>query len=96
LAAQAGEPVDLDVEIWPTSIQVPVGYRIGLSVQGKDYAYEGPPLQLEGVKYTLTGVGPFLHTHPEDRPPAVFGGVNTLHFVPGQQPYVLLPIIPSR
>jgi len=89
-------PVDLDVEIWPTSIVVPKGYRIGLSVRGKDYENEGPPLMLDGVKYSLTGVGPFLHTHPQDRPPAVFDTVNTLHFVPGQQPYVLLPIIPTK
>ncbi|MCC6775146.1 MAG: CocE/NonD family hydrolase [Hyphomicrobiales bacterium] len=87
-------PVDLDVEIWPTSIVVPPGYRLCLSVRGKDYAYEGPPLVLEGVKYTLTGVGPFLHVHPEDRPPEVFGATCKLHFAPEQPSYVLLPVIP--
>ena len=90
-----GEPVELDVEIWPTCIVVPPGYRICLSVRGKDYENEGPPLALEGVKYTLTGVGPFLHVHPQDRPNEVFGGTNTLHFAPGKPCYVLLPIIPS-
>jgi len=90
------EPVDLDVEIWPTSIVVPSGYKLGLTLRGKDYENEGPPLVLEGVKYTLTGVGPFLHTHPQDRSPAIFDSINTLHFVPGQQPYVLLPVIPSK
>ena len=90
------EPVALDVEIWPTSIVVPPSYRIGLSVRGKDYEYEGPPLVLEGLKYSLTGVGPFLHTHPQDRPTEIFDSVNTLHFAPGQQPYVLLPIIPAK
>ena len=90
------EPVDLDVEIWPTSIVVPPGYRIGLSVRGKDYENEGPPLSLEGVKYSLTGVGPFLHTHPQDRPPEIFDCINTLHFAPGRQPYVLLPIVPAK
>ncbi len=90
------EPVDLDVEIWPTCIVVPPGYRIGLSLRGKDYENEGPPLSLSDGKYTLTGVGPFLHEHPQDRPPAIFGGTYTLHFAPGQQPYVLLPIIPAK
>ena len=75
---------------------MPPGYRIGLSVRGKDYEYEGPPLVLEGVKYTLTGVGPFLHTHPQDRPPEIFAGSNKLHFTPGQNPFVLLPIIPAE
>jgi len=96
LPLKPNEPVDLEVEIWPTSIMVPPGYRIGLSVRGKDYEYEGPPLLLEGVKYTLTGVGPFLHTHPQDRPPEIFDSVNTLYFAPGQQPYVLLPVIPAK
>jgi len=93
---QPGEPVDLNVEIWPTCIVVPSGYRFGLAVRGKDYENDGPPLALEGVKYTLTGVGPFLHTHPQDRPPDVFGGANTLHFAPGEQPNVLLPVIPPK
>jgi predicted acyl esterase len=91
-----GEPVELDVEIWPTSIVVPAGYRIGLSVRGKDYEYPGPPLSIPGVLYTLTGVGPFLHTHRKDRPPEIFGGINTLHFSAAQTPYVLLPVIPSE
>ena len=54
------------------------------------------PLVLAGVKYSLTGVGPFLHAHPQDRPPHLFGGTCTLHFVPGRQPYLLLPVIPSK
>jgi hypothetical protein len=33
--------VGLDVEIWPTSIVVPTGYRIALTVRGKDYEYAG-------------------------------------------------------
>lgn len=91
-----GEAVELDVEIWPTSIVVPVGYRLVVSVRGKDYENEGPALSLDGVKYTLTGVGPFLHVHPQDRPKEIFGGEYKLHFAPGKQPYVLLPVIPEK
>ena len=90
------KPVELDVEIWPSCIVVPPGYRLCLSVRGKDYENEGPPLVLAGVKYSLTGVGPFLHVHPQDRPPEVFGGTCTLHFAPGKQPYLLLPVIPPK
>ena len=32
-----GEPVELDVEIWPTSIVVPPDYRLVLNVRGNDY-----------------------------------------------------------
>jgi predicted acyl esterase len=92
---EPGRDVELDVEIWPTCIVVPPGYRICLSIRGKDYEYHGPPLVLDGVKYSLTGVGPFLHDHPQDRPKEIFGGTNTLHFSHRKQPFVLLPIIPS-
>src|SRR5262249_48206882 len=36
-----GEPVELDIEVWPTCIVVPAGYRIALTVRGKDYEYDG-------------------------------------------------------
>ena len=91
-----GQPVDLDVEIWPTCIVVPPGYRIGLSVRGRDYVYPGPPIVNPRIKYTLTGVGPFLHEDPQDRPPEIFGGTSTLHFDAGAMPYLLLPVIPAQ
>ncbi|MBX6426917.1 MAG: CocE/NonD family hydrolase [Variibacter sp.] len=91
-----GEPVELDVEIWPTSIVVPPGYRIGLAVRGKDYQHDGPALELPGVKYTMQGTGPFKHDDPDDRPPEIFGGVTTVHCGPDQASYVLLPIIPPK
>ena len=91
-----GVPVELDVEIWPTCIVVPQGYRIGFSIRGNDYRYDAPPLKVPGLWYEMTGVGPFRHDSPEDRPPDVFGATVTLHFEPGRQPYVLLPIIPPR
>jgi predicted acyl esterase len=92
---EPNQPVELDVEIWPTSIVVPKGYTLRLSVRGKDYEHQGLPLVLDGVKYSLTGVGPFLHDHPQDRPRAIFGGTSTLHFDEGRNPYVLLPVIPE-
>ena len=47
------------------------------------------------MKNAFTGCGPFLHDDPTDRPPAIYGGVTTLHTVPGEENYVLLPIIPK-
>jgi uncharacterized protein len=90
-----GKEVELDVEIWPTCIVVPAGHRLALQVRGRDYQHAGPPIVIPGLKYTLTGVGPFRHDEPKDRPPEIFGGKNTLHFAPGKQPYVLLPVIPK-
>jgi len=91
-----GEPVELDVEIWPTSIVVPVGYRLALSVRGKDCEYDGTDAAIAHAPYPMKGVGPFTHTNPLDRPPEIFGGKNTLHFGGKFQPYVLLPIIPKQ
>ncbi|OYX90303.1 MAG: peptidase S15, partial [Azorhizobium sp. 32-67-21] len=45
-----GEPVELDVEIWPTCIVVPKGYRIGLTVRGRDYEWDGAAAVLSNMK----------------------------------------------
>jgi uncharacterized protein len=89
-----GEAVELDIEIWPTCIVAPPGYRVGLTVRGKDYEYDGTDAALPHAAYPMKGVGPFTHTDPHDRPPAIFDGTNTLHFGVRQAPYLLLPIIP--
>jgi hypothetical protein len=92
-----GQVAELDVEIWPTSIVVPAGFRVALTVRGKDYVYAGPSGgRLSNFKNELTGCGPFLHDDPRDRPPEIFSGVTGLHFGGTMRPYLLLPIIPPR
>jgi len=92
-----GQTVELDIEIWPTSIVVPAGYRIALSIRGKDYEYGGASGgRLSNFKNELKGCGPFLHDDPRDRPPAIFNGTTTLRFSRGKAPYLLLPIIPPK
>lgn len=89
-----GTPVDVEVEIWPSSIVCPPGYRLGLTIRGKDYVYGGGSGgKLSNFKNELTGCGPFLHDDPIDRPADIFAGVTTLHF--GQAPgcRLLLPIV---
>jgi hypothetical protein len=93
---EPGVPVSLDVEIWPTSIVVPLGYRIGFTLRGKDYEFDGTDAGVAHAPYPMKGVGPFTHTHPQDRPSSIFGGHNTLHFAKTKMPYVLLPIIPAK
>jgi uncharacterized protein len=89
-----GEPVQLDVELWPTSIVLPAGYRLALSVRGNDYVYPGGGGgRLSNFKNEMTGCGPFLHDDPHDRPSAVFGGTNVLHADPARAAFVVLPII---
>jgi len=91
-----GEPVDLDVEIWPTSIVVPAGWRIGLNVRGCDYERAGDAATLSNMRYPMKGCGPFLHDDPDDRPPEVFGGRNTLHFGGGRDGWLMLPVVPPK
>ncbi|MBO0758833.1 MAG: peptidase S15, partial [Bradyrhizobiaceae bacterium] len=90
------EPVELDIEIWPTCIVVPPDHRIGLSVRGRDYEYDGTDAGVANAPYPMKGVGPFTHTDNEDRPSGIFSGTNTLHFGPDEHAYLLLPIIPQR
>jgi predicted acyl esterase len=93
-----GQPVELDIEIWPTSIVVPPGYRLGLTVRGKDYEVDGKDIarDIPHAAYPMKGVGPFTHTDPRDRPADIFAGRNTLHLSAGKMPYVLLPVIPTE
>jgi predicted acyl esterase len=87
-----GEPVTLDVELWPTSIVVPAGYRVALTVRGKDYEWQASTgARLSNFKNELRGCGPFLHNDPRDRPASLFGGTTTLHL---KDSYVLIPVIP--
>ncbi len=91
-----GAVVEVEVEIWPTSIVVPAGHRIGLSVRGTDYEYPGGASGgLETLGKAWSGVGPFRHTDPIDRPAAVFGADVTLHAGPNRQACLLLPIVPQ-
>ena len=90
-----GEPVELLIEVWPTCIVVPPGYRLALNVRGKDYENGLGDANLPDEPYKMTGVGPFRHGDPADRPAEIFGGKNRLHFESGKEPYLLLPIIPA-
>ena len=91
---EPGKPVELDVEIWPTCIVVPAGYRVALSIRGRDYEHDGEAASLSNMKNPMKGCGPFVHDDPVDRPPAIFGGRVTLHFE--KKPFLLLPVIPAR
>ena len=91
-----GQVYELDVEIWPTCIVVPVGYRIALTIRGQDYEHDGAAAVLSNMKNPMKGCGPFVHDDEVDRPPAIFGGKVTLHMGPKQKANLLLPVIPKK
>ena len=91
-----GEVYEVDVEVWPTCIVVPAGYRLALSVRGKDYVYPGGGGTGLKTLGSFSGCGPFKHDDPRDRPVSVFSGDVTLHAGPGRNAYLLLPVIPAK
>jgi predicted acyl esterase len=100
-AHDAAEPLipgavyELDVEIWPSCVVVPPGYRIALTVRGTDYQYDGELSDFaRSFHYANRGVGPFTHGDGADRPPAAFGGSLRLHTGGERSSYLLLPVIP--
>jgi hypothetical protein len=88
------ETYEVDVEVWPTCIVVPKGYRLGFSVRGKDYVYPGDSGTDFGEYAGWTGCGLFKHDDPVDRPAEIFGGTVKLHTGADRQAYIMLPIIP--
>ncbi|HEY6451574.1 MAG TPA: CocE/NonD family hydrolase [Steroidobacteraceae bacterium] len=85
-----------EVEILPSCIVVPAGWRLALTVRGRDYEYQGELDEFgKTFCYATRGTGGMTHNDPGDRPPAVFGGNVTLHAGRGHAAHLLLPIIPA-
>ena len=96
-----GEVVELDIEIWPTSIVLPPGYRLALTVAGQDYDHQlpGPLIPRSPPGYgdmRLGGCAIHVHDEAPDRPPAVFDGTTTIYTGGRHASYLLLPVIPPR
>jgi predicted acyl esterase len=87
-----GEVYELDVEIWPTCLIIPAEYTLALTIQGKDFRFSDEVREVGW--FTMTGVGPFKHDDPADRPPEIFDNRVTLYTGRGQESHLLLPIIP--
>ncbi|MEE8675034.1 CocE/NonD family hydrolase C-terminal non-catalytic domain-containing protein [Tractidigestivibacter scatoligenes] len=64
-----GEKAQMDVEIWPTSIIIPKGYRLGVNVGGRDYRFTAPNLK------TRVDISQYLKN-----PRLVLGMFRTLRF----------------
>jgi hypothetical protein len=90
-----GEVYECDVEILPTCIVLPAGWRVALTVRGKDYEYEGELSEFaKKFHYGTRGTGGMTHNDPDNRPKDVFGGKVTLHAGGKRESYLLVPIIP--
>lgn len=92
---QPGKVYELDIEIVPTCIVAPPGYRLGLWIRGRDYEYRGPVDDYGQTFYYATrGTGGMTHADPDNRPADIFDTTVTLH-VGGEHPSrLLIPVIP--
>jgi len=82
------------VELWPTSVIIPAGYRLGVTVGGRDFEFggDGPWPEFTGV--TMRGNGFFVHTDPHDRGSYDYAGTTTLISDGEHSSFLLLPVIP--
>ena len=92
-----GEAYELDIEIWPTSIVLPKGYRLAFTVHGKDFDHGLPEPMPKIYGIPMRGCSVFLHDDPIDRDPAIYDGVTTIYTGGDERAsYVLLPIIETE
>jgi len=75
------EVYEVDVEIWPTTMIYPKGYRLVLTITGKDFEFPGV-------------AGRILHQHPDDRGRPEFQGVNRIFTGGDRASYLTLPVVP--
>lgn len=75
-----GELYEVDVEILPTSVVVPAGYRLAITLGGKDWYPAGQK---------------WLDRHP-DRDMTLFNGTNGIATGAGHASYLQLPLIPKN
>ncbi|HUW65149.1 MAG TPA: CocE/NonD family hydrolase C-terminal non-catalytic domain-containing protein [Spirochaetia bacterium] len=91
-----GEVYGLDVEVWPTSIVIPPGYRLGLTIRGSDYENAGDGEKRMFLGKEIKGSGPFWHDEPRDRPLEIFGERVSVHAGGTKNSYLLLPVVPEQ
>jgi hypothetical protein len=91
------EVYECDVEIVTSCIVVPAGWRVALTVRGKDYEYEGELSDFgKQFHYGTRGTGGMTHNDPISRPKAIFDNTMTLRAGGPRGSYLLLPIIPPK
>lgn len=87
-------PVDVEFTE-PTSIVIPKGYRLALTIQGTDFGYGRDANAIHANDYDLpnsNNSGLFFAAHPH-RDPALYGGTNTVATGEAHASYLLLPLV---
>lgn len=91
----ADEVYALDVELWPTSVVVPEGFRLALTIRGRDYQIEESD-EAYGIDVeVMNGSGRCVHTDPVDRDVKVLEGMVSIYTGGDVASTLRLPIIPE-
>ncbi len=90
-----GEIYELDIEIWPTCLVAPAGYRLAVTVAGKDFDHGLEGARLDHFRNELRGCGPFIHPLSSARPREVFDGELTVYTGGQFRSSVLFPEVPG-
>jgi predicted acyl esterase len=90
-----GEIYELAVELWPTSIIIPTGYILALTIGGQDFDHgrKGEMPKIYGVEQRGSSV--YLHDHPEDRISENLTGEVKIYTGGEWRSRLLLPLIPD-
>ena len=88
-----GQIYRFDVEIWPTCIVAPAGYRLAMTVLGRDWDHGGVGVPSH-LGIDMRGCGLNTHDDPITRPPAVYDSSVTVYTGPDTPAQILLPVIP--
>lgn len=86
-----GEFYPVDVALWPTSVIAHAGYRLVLTIAGKDFQRPSNDPQAGAVN---RGSGTFLHDDEVDRGSSAFGGTTTIATGPEKESWLLIPEAP--
>ena len=82
------------MEIVTSCIVVPAGWRVALTVRGKDYEYEGELSEFaKKFHYGTRGTGGMTHNDPDSRPPSIFDNHVTLHAGGKHAAWLMLPVV---
>jgi uncharacterized protein len=93
-----GQLYEVDVDFqYPLSIVVPKGYRLALTVAGKDWQFAPDQQTVTSKDYeepNSQNTGLFYAEHPQ-RDPALFNGTSTVVTGAGHASYLVLPHAPE-
>lgn len=93
---QPGTEYELDIEVWPTSVVIPAGYQLALTISGTDYQHDLPEPWPQVYGVPLRGVSVMKHDDPSDRPADIYGGETTVFTGTRSPSSILLPFVPVR